>query len=289
MKKHLRPISSTVARSLDGRLAAYMAAVGAGATLASSAEGAVVANTTLQPFGVNQEVNIDFNMDGQTDYQIDHDRVDLGSGNVVDYLQLDKNDVSSETNPLPINDAATFPTNSTTANDTAQAGYLIPGSTIGSYPAALVAGTPIGPGLGTFEFQEGTNFNSTGRTIRANRLIDEDQTQVDQVLGGKTPAQVQVPFNGPNFLGLNGDVRYLGVKMELNNSGLTNYGWIGVRIDNEADATGAVVGYGYETLPNVPILAGQVPEPGSLFMAATGSLALLGAAMRRRLKQRRLS
>ena len=31
---------------------------------------------TVQPFGINQEVNIDFNGDGQIDWQLDHDRVD---------------------------------------------------------------------------------------------------------------------------------------------------------------------------------------------------------------------
>jgi hypothetical protein len=71
--------------------------------------------------------------------------------------------------------------------------------------------------------------------------------------------------------------------MKLNGSAQANYGWIGVRIDNEADATGAVVGYGYETT-GLPILAGQVPEPGSMLIAAFGSLALIGAGLRRRLR-----
>ena len=52
--------------------------------------------------------------------------------------------------------------------------------------------------------------------------------------------------------------------MDLNNaSGVSSpdasqhtYGWVGIKITNEADATGQVVGYGYETTPGVSILAG---------------------------------
>jgi hypothetical protein len=64
-------------------------------------------------------------------------------------------------------------------------------------------------------------------------------------------------------------VRYLGVKMDLNSASGTGsptpeqhtYGWIGIKITNEADATGQVVGYGYETQPGVAILAGAT-APG---------------------------
>jgi hypothetical protein len=75
--------------SLDGRLAAYMAAVGTTAAASSDAFAVVVGNTTLQPFGVNGAVPIDFNSDGQIDFEIDHDRIDLGGGDVVDFLQVD--------------------------------------------------------------------------------------------------------------------------------------------------------------------------------------------------------
>jgi hypothetical protein len=265
-----------------------MAAAGATAVSSSATHGAVVGNSTVQPFGVNGVVAIDFNVDGQTDFQIDHDRVNL-SGTDLDYLQIDKNDINGEGNPLafdPIagNQAATFSDGVTPRNDANISAYVIDPNVQGSYPAALTLGTPIGP-LSSFDYQESNNFQGSGKWIRANRLLDEDATQIDQVLGGRPTSGVQVPLNGPNFDGLAGAVRYLGVKMELNNSGLTNYGWVGIRIDNEADATGAVVGYAYETLPGVPIAAGNVPEPGSIMLAATGGLAILGAAARRRLKK----
>jgi hypothetical protein len=293
MKMTTRRNSSFSGRSLEVRLAGYLAAAGATVAATSSANAAIVANTTLQPFGVNGVVPIDFNSDGQTDFQIDHDRVTLpGGGPTLDYLQVDKNDINGESNPLAFDpgpgssfQATPFSDGATTRNDANNAAYAITGP-LGSYPAALTAGTLIGPSpLSTFDWQETDNFQSSGKWLRANRLIDEDQTQIDQVLGGRPASGVQVPTNGPNFTGLGGAVRYLGLQMELNNSGGFNYGWVGLKIDNEADATGAVVGYGYQTIAGVPIRAGAVPEPQSLLMGVAGIAALVGARLRRRKRQ----
>jgi hypothetical protein len=79
--------------------------------------------------------------------------------------------------------------------------------------------------------------------------------------------------------------------MDLNNfnsadaPALYSYGWIGLRITNEADATGDVVGYGYETIPGVPIAAGDVPEPTSLVTALIGGAAILGGFVMRRVRR----
>ncbi|MBA3485348.1 MAG: hypothetical protein H0T51_26435, partial [Pirellulales bacterium] len=240
----------------EARLAGYLAAAGAAATaLAGDADAAIVGNTATQSFGINGAVSIDFNADGQTDFQVDHDRYNL-SGTNLDYLQIDKNDVNSETDPFPTDFTQGFPPGSTVPNDNAEAAYVT--ASQGSYPSALTAGANIGPDS-TFDFQEGDNYLGGGQTIRANRLIDEDQTQIDQQVGGLTPDKVVVPTNGPNWVGLGGEVRYLGLKMDLNNTNQFTYGWVGVRIDNEADATGAVVGYAYESTPGAGILAGQGP------------------------------
>jgi hypothetical protein len=276
-------------RMMDARLAAYLASAGAlGTAIASETEAAIVGNTTVQPFGVNGVVSIDFNTDGQIDFQVDHDRVDLTNmgGGVLDYLQIDKNDINGETNPLafdPIagNQAATFPANMTTPNDANESAYVINPNVQGSYPAALTFGTPIGP-ASSFDWQESNNFQSGGKWIRANRLMDEDATQIDQILGGRPASGVQVPFNGPNFDGLGGDVRYLGLKMDLNNTNSFNYGWVGVRITNEADATGEVVGWAYQTVPTVPILAGAVPEPSTILAALFGGATVVGCFLGRR-------
>jgi hypothetical protein len=289
MNFRLRIRNSRSQRILDARLAAYLASAGAlGAATASEAEAVVVGNSTVQPFGVNGVVNIDFNMDGQNDFQVDHDRVDLTNmgGGVLDYLQIDKNDINGEANPLvfdPIagNQAATFPPNMTTPNDANESAYVINPNMQGSYPAALTLGTPIGP-TSSFDWQESNNFQSGGKWIRANRLMDEDATQIDQILGGRPASGVQVPFNGPNFDALGGEVRYLGLKMDLNNTNLFNYGWVGVRITNEADATGEVVGWAYQTVPGAPILAGAIPEPSTILTALFGGATMVGCFLGRR-------
>src|SRR4051794_28329861 len=131
--------------NLDRRLAAYLtASASAAAVMSSEAKAIVVSNTKVQPFGINGDVNIDFNCDGQIDYQIDHDRVNLNGTN-LDYLQIDKNDVSSAENPYPIDNFRVFPTNGTPPN--ADHGYMTdagPGDS-GYYPSAILSGTQIGP------------------------------------------------------------------------------------------------------------------------------------------------
>jgi hypothetical protein len=267
-ERSLRKESDRPPSPIDARLAAYLAAAGAlGSSLASHAEAAVVAQTAPQAFGVNQWISIDFNSDGQTDFQIDHDRVNL-SNSTLDYLQIDKNDINGELNPLAFDpgpdmnfQATPFTDGATPRNDANDAAYVINGPQ-GSYPAALTAGTEIGP-FSTFDFQEGGNFQSSGKYIRANRLIDEDATKIDQELGGQPASGVYLPTDGPNFVGLVGQVRYLGVKADFNNANTKNYGWIGIRIDNEADATGTVTGWAYETTPDVEIDAGDIGPASS--------------------------
>jgi hypothetical protein len=296
MKVQLKANSSNKQRTLDGRLAAYLTAAGAvGAVMATEAKAIVVGNNTVQPFGINGSVNIDFNADGQTDFQVDHDRVTLPSGGpTLDYLQIDKNDINGASNPTAFDpalagfSATPFQDGVSPRNDAVQAKYVRNGGQ-DSYPAALTAGTLIGP-TSPLDFQETNDYNFSGKWIRANRLIDEDQTQIDQVLGGQPPSNLIVPTSGPNFLGLAGQVRYLGLQMDLNDSttdaaALYNYGWIGIRITNEADATGEVVGYAYETLPNVPIAAGTVPEPTSLVTALIGGAAILAGFLRKRVRR----
>lgn len=276
MKLHLKTKATASAGRLNRRLGAYLGAAGA-LGVASEAKAIIVGNSTVQPFGINGIVSIDFNQDGQTDFQIDHDRVELPNVGPLDYLQIDKNDINSELNPLPFDpgpdttlQATPFQDGASARNDANESAYVI-GGPQGSYPAALTAGTPIGPTpLSTFDWQEGNNFQGSGKDIRANRLIDEDATQIDQVLGGQPASGVQVPFSGPNFVGLGGQVRYVGLKMDLNNTNAINYGWVGVRILSDADATGEVVGYAYETLPNTPIGAGEIPEPSAICGALIG-------------------
>src|SRR4051812_249215 len=268
MKIELRRNRSTAQRdkslSLDKRLASYLAASASiGAVMATDAKAIVISNHDVKSFGVNGVVNIDYNSDGQTDFQIDHDRVDLTpqGGPVVDYLQIDKNDVNGASpgeNLFVTDFTQTFPVNGTTADNTVTSSYLVqnvPSASSVEYPTALLANAEIGP-FESFDFQEGDNIQSSGQTGRFNRLIDEDHGQADMLLNGKSASQIFTPSNSPQFVGVQNQTRYLGVKMGLNNSGQTNFGWIGIKVTNEADATAQVVGYGYETNPGTEILAG---------------------------------
>jgi hypothetical protein len=277
---------------LDRKLAAYLAATASGSFLADEAQAIVVSNSTVQPFGINGEVSIDFNGDGQLEWQIDHDRVNL-NGNLLDYLQIDKNDINSELDPLPVdplNDLAyqNFPLNGTNRNnDAGVLSFTNDLGDLGGYAVALKEGDVIGgsydnptgsfvPGT-LWDWQEGSNFLNGGTYIRANRLIDEDMGQIDTDAGRAVTVPIGPQPEFPeldDFVGLNGEVRYLGVRVDLNDAaepGLNSnnpvenpdfhahhwYGWIGIRITNEADATGEVVGWGYETEQGVSIMAGQ--------------------------------
>jgi hypothetical protein len=280
---------------LDKKLASYLAAGGlVGACMATEAKAVIVADTSVHPFGINGAVPIDFNSDGQTDFKIYQNRVNL-NGNNLDFLQIDKNDINGPSNPLPFDpgpaccfQATPFSDGTTARNNANDSAYVVNPNVdhpngLGSYPAALTLGTPIGPSS-LFDWQEGNNFNNTGKWIRANRLIDEDHGQIDEVLGGQPASGIQLPYSGPNFTGLSSsDVRYLGVKMNLNNTGAINYGWIGIQITNEADATGNVVGWAYQTTPGQAITAGVVPEPSSAILGAVGGAFLTGGLLVRRL------
>ena len=248
--------------SLESRLASYLAASSAAAAsatfVASSAEAAVVGNTNVQAFGINQEVNIDFNSDGHVDFQIDHDRHNL-NGTDLDYLQVDKNDASSGADPLPLESFETFPAPPGVAfNEDHE--FLKAGTESASQTylgSALTAGESIGltpSGSRTWGFGESSNaYFTTGLYQRTNRLIDEDGGQID-ANAGRTTTPAPAPSE---WLGLGGEVRYVGTRIDLNNEGHLHYGWIGIRITNDADATGEVVGYAFETDPDTPILAGD--------------------------------
>ena len=217
----------------------------------------------MQSVGINGAAQIDFNSDTQIDFQIDHDQVDLGGGNLVNYLQIDKNDSTGAglgENPLAIPGIFDgFALNGNPANNTFDAKYVTPTGTLGDYPAALTAGTLIGPSS-PLDFQEGDGFGPNTNIIRANRLIDGDAGQVDNVLGGTALADISIPTNGPNFVGLGGEVRYVGVQMQLQGSGPLTYGWIGIKVTDDSLATADVVGWGYQT--DGSAIGAGVPEPG---------------------------
>jgi hypothetical protein len=129
----------------------------------------------------------------------------------------------------------------------------------GTFPASLASGATIGPGQ---TYGNAFNGNVT------NQLIDEDYDNngaFESYTGNFTPDNVA------------GNVEYIGVKFRLNDNefGDLHYGWIGIDFTNQADLTGVVTGYAYETTPDTAILAGAVPEPSGLALLALGAAGLL--------------
>jgi hypothetical protein len=272
----LLPANSAESKGLDRKLTAYLAAAAAvGTTLATDADAAVVGNNTVVPFGINGAVPIDFNNDGNPEFEIDHDRLtDMGMETTdpsgFDFLQVDKNDQVELVLP-----GTSFPGGNTDAE------YLT--DVASNYPSALSLGDVIGPASpGVFQFQE-TEEDGAGfdLTRRSNRLIDEDNGVIDANVGTLVNPHVDTP----NWLGLNGDVGYLGLRIKLGGDGDYHYGWVGVRVTDEADATGEVVGFAYNDVQGAPITAGAIPEPGTMALAALGGITLAGSWITRRFRK----
>ena len=67
-------------------------------------------------------------------------------------------------------------------------------------------------------------------------------------------------------------VAYAGVCFE-NESG-THYGWICFENPTGSPIEGSITGYAYETTPDQGIIAGAIPEPGTVGLLAIGGLGL---------------
>ena len=208
--------------NLDRKLVAYAAsaaaAAAAGLAGAEAADAEVVATQGPFEFKVDGVVDIDFDRNPETerDFGIGHER------DTKDNAQTDRVILKEDQNG---------------GNDEA---YVAENG----FPAALTAGTEIGPNSS----YEANIFNNA-----ANQLVDEDYDNDDAA----------DPTLTGNFAADNvaGNTQYLGVRFRVNNEGELRYGWIGVDITNADDKTGVVTGYAYQTDPGVGIRAGAVSEP----------------------------
>ena len=75
-----------------------------------------------------------------------------------------------------------------------------------------------------------------------------------------------------------GTQRYAGFRF-VDNVGATHYGWILLSV-----SAGSIdfVSAAYQATANTAILAGAVPEPGTMAALALGAVSVLGAVVRRR-------
>jgi len=216
---------------LDRKLMAYAAgAAAAGFAGAESADAAIVASPGSD-FGVGNTVAINFDHSGIEEFNVGHERANNNVSTDRVILKEPQNGAMGE-------------------------GYVID-SANNNFPAALPAGTTIGP-----DSEYGNGFLSN----TSNQLVDEDfnnDNTRDDALTGNFPAD-----------SITGNTRYLGVRFKLNDTGDDRYGWIGIDITNPDDLTGRVTGFAYEDT-GAAIQAGAVPEPAGLSLLALGAVGLL--------------
>jgi hypothetical protein len=67
---------------------------------------------------------------------------------------------------------------------------------------------------------------------------------------------------------------YLGVEFQI--EGATHYGWMALLAGEDFAIRMDIVDWAYESLPNTPIRAGQIPEPSALLLSFLGILARIG-------------
>lgn len=277
---------------LDKQLAACFASagiVGVAAISSSEANAAVVSSGPLSTkFGPanggpgNIDIDLDIDSDGEIEFQLRHMTNTLGEN----YLELDKR-------PNDIVNA--YPDLNADGEDEDWE-YLNDG--LGNYPAALPKGflgrTQFNPpaGLDYDPWQDTTDYNSDGVNPqyirRANRLIDYD-SGVDELTD---PNNIwDPPAGNGNFLGLGGVPHYIGFQIDFDggplgggSGGPIHYGWVGVKITDDATASGELIGYGYESTPLTPVHMGHfIPEPATLGIAALGGVTLASSWIGRRL------
>lgn len=72
---------------------------------------------------------------------------------------------------------------------------------------------------------------------------------------------------------------YIGIEFEIDSA--THYGWIDVQGHSSFPHL-TVYGWAYESTPDMSIIAGAIPEPGTLYLLLTGAIGLLVAKSRSR-------
>jgi hypothetical protein len=139
--------------------------------------------------------------------------------------------------------------------------YLIvpsPPPNIGGFVAPVQSGSEIGPnsGDGELDWFGNDDFAMLGVWVSTGT-------------GGYFPGQRA----------------YVGVEFDID--GATHYGWIDVYVSELAPGA-LIYGWGYESTPGMSIIAGAVPEPSSILLIMTGSLALLLSRAKKKAANHRL-
>lgn len=102
-----------------------------------------------------------------------------------------------------------------------------------------------------------------------------------QWTGSSVTLGAQAVFDGQYYYAGNFSAKDAFIGLEFQAGGHNYYGWM--EVTNYFNiAAGQVVGWAYETIPNTPILAGDVPEPSAVALIALGGgMVLLGLNRKR--------
>ena len=76
--------------------------------------------------------------------------------------------------------------------------------------------------------------------------------------------------SGGRFIGHHA---FMGVEFEIDDS--VHYGWINIKVEEDFPY-GRIYGWAYESSPDTPIIAGEIPEPNTLLLLIGGAALLLG-------------
>lgn len=272
---------------LEKKLAAFFASAGfvGAAAISSDANAAIVSSGPLSiKFGPanggpgNIDIPIDLDGEGELEFMLRH----RTNSNSEDFLELDKSPDENSVYPDVDGDG-----------DNGDWAYAV--DTLGDYPVALTKGTFGGtvfdppPGLQYELWQDSSDYQGDfvdpKYIRRANRLIDYD-SGVDELTDANN---IWSPPPSPpgNFVGLGGVPHYVGVQMDFDDDGPFYYGWIGVKITDDATASGELIGYAYNTVPARGLAIGHyVPEPTTMAMAGLGGVVIASALLGRRLRDR---
>jgi hypothetical protein len=108
----------------------------------------------------------------------------------------------------------------------------------------------------------------TGIADRINRF-DDGESSIYRCngrggVGNPADCNSSIPANELVYVGL-----------EVNEGGEVNYGWVEISSSLNVLHTVRVSGFAYENEPGVPIMAGAIPEPSSIFLAFVSGTMLL--------------
>ncbi|MEO0529615.1 MAG: PEP-CTERM sorting domain-containing protein [Planctomycetota bacterium] len=128
----------------------------------------------------------------------------------------------------------------------------------------------------TVNFAPGKVVGFTTGLSYASALAAGDLIDATTTAGG--PFAVSLAYaNNPDSQFDNVDGAFIGLEFPINAT--SHFGWVRVSIDNAA-GTFVINDWAYNATPGEGLLAGQIPEPGTLGLLAAGAAGV--AAMRKR-------